>query len=74
MALDRSEICSKKYTTEAACMADIKNRCFWSKVENRGICLSADYAEVCVQPLIVRLCLKGWAANSQKMLADTEHT
>jgi hypothetical protein len=47
MALDRSEVCSKKYTSEAACMADTKNRCFWSKVDNRGICLSADYAEVC---------------------------
>jgi hypothetical protein len=46
MALDRSEACSKKYTSEAACMADSRNRCFWSKVDNRGICLSADYAEV----------------------------
>lgn len=46
MALDRSEACSKKYTSEAACMTDTKNRCFWSKVDSRGICLSADYAEV----------------------------
>jgi hypothetical protein len=27
-------------------MADSKNRCFWSKVDSRGICISADYAEV----------------------------
>lgn len=46
MALDRSEACSKKYTSEAACMTDTKNRCFWSKVDSRGICLSADYAEI----------------------------
>ena len=47
MALDRSDLCSRKYTAESACWADSTNRCFWRKVDSsKGICLSADYAEV----------------------------
>lgn len=47
MGLDRSELCSRKYTAESACWADSANRCFWSKLDSaKGICLSADYAEV----------------------------
>lgn len=63
MALDRSEICSRKYTAEAACWADTVNRCFWRKVDgSKGICLSADYAEVREKD---ELDVAGWGTSRQ---------